>query len=124
MKDYLLALGDDVQFKILNFTSPSNVLKISRELNFTCGMAGWPPADVILDLKAKLAENPLLEGFHVEWAGEGKKRIAAADCHLILRATTKSTRPWRNETDSTISKPWRPTNAVSPPFLTNSLPFE
>ena len=35
-------------------------------------MAGRPPAEAILSLQSKLADQPLAEGVEVEWAGEGE----------------------------------------------------
>jgi len=38
-------------------------------------MAGRPPAEAIFSMQSKLAETPLPEGFHVQWAGEGEWKI-------------------------------------------------
>ncbi len=38
-------------------------------------MAGRPPAEAILSLQSKLADQPLAEGVEVEWAGEGEWEV-------------------------------------------------
>ncbi|MEW6349749.1 MAG: efflux RND transporter permease subunit [Thermodesulfobacteriota bacterium] len=50
--------------------------KNMRRLVFVMGeMAGRSPVDAILDLNKAMEANPLKEGFHVEWAGEGEWKI-------------------------------------------------
>ena len=38
-------------------------------------MAGRAPAEAVLDLKAKLAQDPLPRGIRADWAGEGEWKI-------------------------------------------------
>ena len=38
-------------------------------------MAGRPPAEAVLSLKSRLADDPLPRGFEVEWAGEGEWEV-------------------------------------------------
>jgi multidrug efflux pump subunit AcrB len=38
-------------------------------------MAGRAPAEAVLDMQSRLAENPLPEGVRVDWAGEGEWKI-------------------------------------------------
>ncbi|MBA2880247.1 multidrug efflux pump subunit AcrB [Desulfosalsimonas propionicica] len=41
----------------------------------TAEMAGRAPAEGIIDMQARLAENPLPEGIRAQWAGEGEWKI-------------------------------------------------
>jgi multidrug efflux pump subunit AcrB len=41
----------------------------------TAEMAGRAPAEAIIAMQSKLAENPLPEGIRAEWAGEGEWKI-------------------------------------------------
>ena len=48
---------------------------LRRVVYVTAEMAGQPPGEAVLDMKSRLGENPLPEGFQVELRGEGEWKI-------------------------------------------------
>ncbi len=48
---------------------------LERVVYVTAEMAGRAPAEAILDMQSRLADDPLPEGIRAEWAGEGEWKI-------------------------------------------------
>jgi multidrug efflux pump subunit AcrB len=48
---------------------------LERVVYVVAEMAGRAPAEAILDMQSRLAEDPLPEGIRAEWAGEGEWKI-------------------------------------------------
>jgi multidrug efflux pump subunit AcrB len=48
---------------------------LERVVFVTGEMAGRAPAEAVLDMQGRLAENPLSKGIRAEWAGEGEWKI-------------------------------------------------
>ena len=52
-----------------------NRKNLERVVFVNAEMAGRSPVEAVFDLKEALKKNPLPEGFHVDWAGEGEWKI-------------------------------------------------
>ena len=48
---------------------------LRRVVYVTAEMAGQPPGEAVLDMKSRLSEDPLPQGFSVQWRGEGEWKI-------------------------------------------------
>ncbi|MFP4475874.1 MAG: efflux RND transporter permease subunit [Desulfatibacillaceae bacterium] len=68
-------LGELGRFREVPVCQPIYHKNLDRVVYVLGEMAGRAPAEAILDMQARLDENPLPDGFRVEWAGEGEWQI-------------------------------------------------
>ncbi|MGM0452809.1 MAG: efflux RND transporter permease subunit [Thermodesulfobacteriota bacterium] len=71
----MVPLGELVEIKRVSNQQPIYHKNLDRVVYVTAEMAGQAPAEAILDMQSRLADNPLPEGIRAEWAGEGEWQI-------------------------------------------------
>lgn len=71
----VIALKELGRFEEMPADQPILHKNLRRVVYVTAEMAGQPPGEAVLDMKSSLSENPLPQGFSLEWRGEGEWKI-------------------------------------------------
>ncbi len=71
----IISLGELGSFERVVNEQPILHKNLRRVVYVTAEMAGQPPGEAVLDMKSRLGEEPLPQGFQVEWRGEGEWKI-------------------------------------------------
>jgi multidrug efflux pump subunit AcrB len=69
-------LGEIGAFRDVPSDQPVFHKNLERVVYVIGETAGRPPAEAVLDMQARLKKDPLPEGYHVNWAGEGEWKIS------------------------------------------------
>ncbi len=71
----VIALKELGRFEKVPAKQPIQHKNLRRVVYVTAEMAGQPPGEAVLDMKSRLVQDPLPQGFSVEWRGEGEWKI-------------------------------------------------
>ncbi len=70
-----ISLGELGEFRRTLHEQPIVHKNLRQVVYVTAEMAGQPPGEAVLDMKSRLQEDPLPQGFEVQWRGEGEWKI-------------------------------------------------